>query len=157
MRRAEREVTDINEILRIIRDCDDVVLAFNDDPAPYILCVNFGVEYEDGEIGLYFHGALEGKKYDFLKDGAKASFQMSTNHELIMDKERGYCTMNYESIIGMGDIKELTEYDDKERGLEILVQKYHMPSEKFEYARAAIPRTRVFKVCVKHITCKAKV
>lgn len=156
MRRKDREVNDINEILRIMRDCDDMVLAFNDEPSPYILAVNFGVSKNDGEITLYIHGATEGKKYDYLKDGAAVSFQMSTNHKLIMDKERGYCTMNYESIIGRGEVYELHDYDDKEAALEVLVQKYHIPSEKFVYARAAIPRTRVFKICVKDLTCKAK-
>lgn len=156
MRRKDREVNDINEILRIMKDCDDMVLAFNDEVAPYILAVNFGVIENAGEITLYIHGATEGKKYDYLKDGAAVSFQMSTNHKLIMDKERGYCTMNYESIIGRGEVYELHDYDDKEAALEVLVQKYHIPSEKFVYARAAIPRTRVFKICVKDLTCKAK-
>lgn len=156
MRIKDREVNDINEILRIMKDCDDVVLAFNDEVAPYILAVNFGVSENGGEITLYIHGATEGKKYDYLKDGAAVSFQMSTNHKLIMDKERGYCTMNYESIIGRGEVYELHDYDDKEAALEALVQKYHIPSEKFVYARAAIPRTRVFKICVKDLTCKAK-
>lgn len=156
MRRKDREVNDINEILRIMKDCDDAVLAFNDEVAPYILAVNFGVSENGGEITLYIHGATEGKKYDYLKDGAAVSFQMSTNHKLIMDKERGYCTMNYESIIGRGEVYELHDYDDKEAALEALVQKYHIPSEKFVYARAAIPRTRVFKICVKDLTCKAK-
>lgn len=156
MRRKDREVNDINEILRIMKDCDDMVLAFNDEVAPYILAVNFGVIENAGEITLYIHGATEGKKYDYLKDGAAVSFQMSANHKLIMDKERGYCTMNYESIIGRGEVYELHDYDDKEAALEILVQKYHIPSEKFVYARAAIPRTRVFKICVKDLTCKAK-
>lgn len=157
MRRADREVTDINEILRIMRDCDDVVLAFNDESYPYILAVNFGVSENDGKITLYIHGATEGKKYDYLKDGAAVSFQMSANHKLIMDKDRGYCTMNYESIIGRGEVYELHDYNEKEAALEVLVQKYHMPSEKFVYARAAIPRTRVFKICVNELTCKAKV
>ena len=156
MRRKDREVNDINEILRIMKDCDDLVLAFNDETYPYILAVNFGVSENAGEITLYIHGATEGKKYDYLKDGAAVSFQMSANHKLIMDKDRGYCTMNYESIIGRGEVYELHAYDDKEAALEVLVQKYHIPSEKFVYARAAIPRTRVFKICVKDLTCKAK-
>lgn len=156
MRRKDREVNDINEILRTMKDCDDVVLVFNDESYPYILAVNFGVSENDGEITLYIHGATEGKKYDYLKDGAAVSFQMSTNHNLIMDKERGYCTMNYESIIGRGEVYELHDYDEKEAALEVLVQKYHIPSEKFVYARAAIPRTRVFKICVKDLTCKVK-
>ena len=156
MRRKDREVNDINEILRIMKDCDDMVLAFNDEVAPYILAVNFGVIENAGEITLYIHGATEGKKYDYLKDGAAVSFQMSANRKLIMDKECGYCTMNYESIIGRGEVYELHDYDDKEAALEVLVQKYHIPSEKFVYARAAIPRTRVFKICVKDLTCKAK-
>ena len=156
MRRKDREVNDINEILRIMKDCDDMVLAFNDESSPYILAVNFGVSENGDEITLYIHGATEGKKYDYLKDGAVASFQMSTNHKLIMDKERGYCTMNYESIVGRGEVYELHDYDEKEAALEVLVQKYHIPSEKFVYARAAIPRTRVFKICVKELTCKAK-
>lgn len=83
MRRKDREVNDINEILRIMKDCDDVVLAFNDETYPYILAVNFGVSENAGEITLYIHGATEGKKYDYLKDGAAVSFQMSANHKLI--------------------------------------------------------------------------
>ena len=62
MRRNDREVTDINEIMEIIADCDVCRLALNDDEYPYIIPLNFGAELVDGKVTLYFHSALKGKK-----------------------------------------------------------------------------------------------
>ena len=42
MRRKDREVTDLSEIIEILKNCDVCRLALNDDGFPYILPLNFG-------------------------------------------------------------------------------------------------------------------
>ena len=43
MRRKDREVTDLSEIIEIMKNCDVCRLALNDDGFPYILPLNFGM------------------------------------------------------------------------------------------------------------------
>ena len=44
MRRSNREITDLNEIISIINDCKVIHLAMLDDGEPYLLPLNFGKE-----------------------------------------------------------------------------------------------------------------
>ena len=60
MRRNDREVTDLSEIIEIMKNCDVCRLALNDDGFPYILPLNFGMAVNGDKITLYFHSALEG-------------------------------------------------------------------------------------------------
>ena len=50
MRRSDREITDRNEIIQVMKQCDVCRLAFNDEAVPYILPLNFGLQYENGSI-----------------------------------------------------------------------------------------------------------
>lgn len=155
MRRQDREVKDINKIVDILKRSDRTILAFNGKKSPYILPVNTGVEYKDEKIILYFHGAKTGTKYKYIKEDAFVSFEADTDLELFTDMERGYCTMNYSSVIGNGIVHEIKEYDEKERALEVLCDSFHL-DDGFEYNRKAIDRTLVFKIDVAEVRGKAK-
>ena len=62
MRRADREVTDVNEIIDIIDHCKVCHIAMMDGEWPYLLAMNFAYSYEDGQLIIYLHSAKEGKK-----------------------------------------------------------------------------------------------
>ena len=99
MRRKDREITDISEIIDLMKKCDVYRLGLNDNGFPYILPLNFGMEQdEEGKVTLYFHSALEGRKTELLKEGLKASFEMDTKHEIEYDEGRGYCTYYFERM-----------------------------------------------------------
>lgn len=104
MRRADREITDFDELIAVMRGCDVCRLALHDEPYPYILPLNFGLEVDGETVRLYFHGASTGTKYDLIARNPNASFEMDRGHELILDDEHGNCTMTYESVIGQGRI-----------------------------------------------------
>ena len=71
MRRKGREVTDLSEIIEIMKNCDVCRLALNDDGFPYILPLNFGMAVNGDKITLYFHSALDGYKVGLIrKDNA---------------------------------------------------------------------------------------
>lgn len=153
MRRSDREVKDFNEIVGIIERCDVCRVAFNDDDYPYIVPLNFGHSVKDGKITLYFHGAMEGRKYELIQRHGKAGFEMDCSHRLVSSLESCSCTMEYESVIGTGvieDVEDIEKYD----ALCILMRHYH--KEGFPFNKAVMEKTRVFKLEVNSITAKRR-
>ena len=153
LRRSDREITDFGEQVEIIKKCDVCRIALYDEEYPYILPLNFGAEIKDDNVVLYFHGALEGKKYELIKNNPKASFEMDCGHRLITDDDKMSCTMEYESIIGQGVMEILSE-DEKIKALDILMKHYH--KEDFDYNKSVVPQTNVFKLTVEKMTGKKR-
>lgn len=152
MRRVDREVTDVEEIAEIMSRCQVLRLALNGEEVPYLLPVNFGME-KDG-LTLYFHGAMEGTKYAHIARDNRVSFEMDCEHGLVLDEADHSCTMNYESVIGWGNLDELTEAAEKKHGLDCIMEHYHAGG--FPYDERVIPRTRVFKLVVRARTAKRR-
>lgn len=88
MRRRDREITDKQDILEVMRKCDVCRIALHDGDYPYIVPLNFGLQVENDMPVLYFHGALEGKKYELIEKDNRASFEMDCGHQLVLDKAR---------------------------------------------------------------------
>ncbi len=154
MRRLDREVKEFKEIVAIMEKCDVCRIALNDGGYPYILPLNFGMCIKEDKIELYFHGAMEGTKYDLIEKDNRASFEMDCEHKLVMEVEHGNCTMNYESVIGQGHI-EMVPDDEKYDALCILMKHYHQ--EDFLFNKAVMPNTKVFKLVVEKVTGKMRV
>ena len=154
MRRADREITNFDELIAVMRGCDVCRLALHDEPYPYILPLNFGLEADGGTVRLYFHGADTGTKYDLIARNPNASFEMDRGHGLILDDEHGNCTMTYESVIGQGRITVVPD-SGKEHALRVLMAQYRAPD--FPFSTAVIPRTTVLCLTVEHMTGKRRV
>lgn len=153
MRRQDREVTDFGTMVDIMSRCRVCRLALNDGEVPYILPVNFGMEVTGETVTLYFHGALEGYKYELMARDPRASFEMDCEMELCSDRAAGNCTMAYQSVIGRGEISFL-EGEEKVRALDVLTAHYH--PEGFAYDTAVIPATRVYRLTVTAMTGKIR-
>ena len=76
MRRKDREITDFNEIQKIIDACEILRLGLADGDFPYIVPVNFAYTVTDGQICFYIHGAVAGRKYELLCRNPVCSFEM---------------------------------------------------------------------------------
>ena len=129
-------------------------LVFNNGDYPYIVPLNFGLDADEEKVIIYFHSALEGTKVDIMKREMKATFEMDCNHELQYYEDRGYCTMAYESVIGRGKIRILSE-EEKMEALKKLMAQYHKDKEAY-FNPAAIPRTLVYCLEVEEMTAKRK-
>lgn len=152
MRRANREVTDPNEIADIMRRCEVLRLAFNNEPVPYILPVNYGME-PDG-MTLYIHGAMTGTKYEVLAKDNRVSFEVDCHHGLVLEEDNHDCSINYESVIGWGIIDEVTEEGEKKHALDCIMRQYH--AEDFPYNPAMIKYTRILRLNVQERTAKRR-
>lgn len=153
MRRSDREIRETAEMVKVMEQCDVCRLALNDGDYPYILPLNFGMKEENGQISLYFHGAMEGRKYELFARDNRASFEMDCSHRLVTDTEKGNCTMEYESVIGRGHIEMIPD-EGKYEALCILMAHYH--KEDFPFEKAVMPQTKVFKLVVEEMTGKRR-
>lgn len=153
MRRKDREITDVNKIMEIIKKCDVCNLAFFDEEYPYIVPINFGATQENEKITLYFHGARIGKKLDLISKNNKVGFSMNCSHKLIIGDEACEYTMEYESVCGNGLI-EIVEEAEKEEVLNNLMNQYTgMKNHKFN--ENALRAVTVFKLIVSQIHGKS--
>lgn len=153
MRRSDREITDSLAIAAIMRRCEYVHIAMNDQQVPYLLPFNFGMS-DDGSK-LYIHGAMDGTKYQVLQKDNRVRFSMVCTHGLYFDKTAGECSMNYESVIGTGRVVEITESAEKIQALDAIMAHYR--GENFPYRKETALHTRVLCVHVESRTAKRRV
>lgn len=155
MRRKDREITDFNEIISIIKKCDSCCIAMNDAKAgvPYMVPLNFGLDVQGEQVYLYFHCAMEGKKLDLLAKDNRVTFEMDCSHNFILYEERMSCTMGYESVMGHGTM-EIVPDEDKLAGLKILMRQYH--AEDFKFNTDMMKVTTVLKMTVTDMTGKRR-
>ena len=153
MRRSDREIIAISEIIEIINKCDICRLAFSDNNTPYIVPMNFGYEYENNQLTLYFHGAKDGKKYDIIKNNPVACFEMDCSCKLIEADEACKYTMEYESVIGSGVIIMCEKTDEKIHAFKMIMEKYAKTKE-FNFPDHALDVVNIFKLSVSEFTGK---
>lgn len=70
MRKANRAITDLDEIKTLIDSCDTIRLGFVDGDEAYIVPLSFGFEAENGEFTFYVHGAKAGRRHTLAKKAA---------------------------------------------------------------------------------------
>ena len=72
MRRSDREITDLSEILSIINGCKVIHLAMIDDGEPYLLPLNFSYACESGAFSLFCHSARAVEVFAIRADKLRA-------------------------------------------------------------------------------------
>lgn len=152
MRRKDREVSNLEDIIAIMKKCDVCRLALFDKEYPYIVPLNFGVSRNKDRIDLYFHGAGAGKKLELIHNNKMAAFEMDCSHNLIIDEGACRYTMEYESVCGNG-IVEILKENEKYTALNHLMKQY-APDKEFHFSDNQVNTVTVFKLKVTNITGK---
>lgn len=117
MRRKDRAVTHRAEQEDILRACKVCSLAMIADGKPYVVPLNFGYEWQDDALVLWFHGARGGKKYDALRQNPAACFEVNCEHRLIEGQTACQYTFAFASLIGEGSAFFAETDEQKVRGL----------------------------------------
>ena len=153
MRRKDREVTDFNEIVKIIDACEIVRIGLSDGDYPYIVPLNFGYEVVDEQIYLYIHGAMAGRKYEMLQKNPHCSFEMDIALEMDCMEDIKDVTMRYKSVMGKATAKFL-EGEEKQRAIDDILMGRHEETKNFDYNRAAVARTAMIQLKVTEVSAK---
>ncbi|MEW6529868.1 MAG: pyridoxamine 5'-phosphate oxidase family protein [Thermodesulfobacteriota bacterium] len=131
MRRKHSEITDPNEIQRILSSTNIGRLATNGaDGYPYITPVNF--VYHEGKI--YFHCAPKGEKLDNLARDPNVCFEVDIPLAYLdsgIDPDRGVCKAHqfYHCVIIRGDARVVPDGPLKVTALNALVAKHEHGSD----------------------------
>lgn len=153
MRKIDRKVTDIAAINDIIEQMDAIRIGFFDGDEVYIVPLSFGYEENDGAYTFYMHGAKAGRKADLVKQCSKAGFELDKAIRVQTDPEPCDHTVTYNSIIGHGSIDEVTDFDEKVKGLN-LIMKQNTGKGDWEFPEKMVQATFVIRLAADWLTCK---
>ncbi|MDP4152250.1 MAG: pyridoxamine 5'-phosphate oxidase family protein [Bacillota bacterium] len=154
MRRRDREVTNIEEIRKIIDKCKVCNLAMVDKGTPYVIPLNFGYTIEGDMLTLYFHSAKEGRKIDILKENNSVCFSMMV--EGMLGHIENPCNSGYyfESVIGFGKVEFITDVDEKCKILSNIVK--HQSNQDFSFTQKHTDSIAIYKVTTNDFVGKIK-
>ncbi len=152
MRRKDREITEIKELLQIIDQCKVIRIAMEDHAGLYIVPMNFGYTYENDQLVLYFHSAKEGRKITALKEKSAICFEMDSEHGLITADVACEYSYSFKSIIGNGRAIFIDDIEEKKSALSVLMK--HQTGRDFLIDDSMVGGVCVFKVIVEEFTGK---
>jgi nitroimidazol reductase NimA-like FMN-containing flavoprotein (pyridoxamine 5'-phosphate oxidase superfamily) len=159
MRRKDKEIADINELLDIIAKCKFCRLGLSESNLPYVIPINYGFSYDynDEALTLYFHSAKEGKKLDIIRKNNNACFEIDCDTKLYEGEKP--CNYGYEfkSITGFGKIIFLESVDEKTAALNHIMKHQTGKDVKYDFDENELNRVTVFKMPVEEFTGKQKV
>lgn len=155
MRRKDREVTDINQIKRILDDCKTCHLAMVDNGQPYVIPLSYAYLLDDGILTLFFHSAKEGRKIKILHENSAVCFEMCCEGEPIF-AEKTPCNSGYyfSSVHGFGNAQFVDDIDEKCSALTLLMK--HQASIDVDFTPVQVDSVCVFKVVATGFTGKMK-
>lgn len=122
MRRKDREIQSSVEIFDVLNRCDTVRIGIRGDPYPYVVPVSFGMEIVNGKAVVYFHCAQQGLKVDLLR--AAPSVCVEGDIFLRVERTEHGITARYESVIGFGECRLITDTEEIKHGLKVLLEHY---------------------------------
>lgn len=153
MRRKNQEITDFEQIKNILTKGLICRLALSVDNIPYIVPLNYGVEFTN-PITLYFHCAPEGRKIEMLQENNQVCFEIEADTKVVKAKDACDWSMQYKSLIGYGRIEIITGGDEMSHGLDILMKHYAGEGD-FSYKPKALNRMLILKLIVENMSGKS--
>ncbi len=115
MNRKDKEISERNELVDIVRKGKYATIAMCRGNEPYVVTLNYGFD-EDGNA-LYFHCAFQGLKMDFIRSNANVC--ATVVHD--MGYKRGECDQAYRSVVLWGTMHVVESPEEKKRAIEVLL------------------------------------
>ena len=149
MRRKDKEITDTEAIVSIIRRSTVCRLGMSDDGQPYVIPMSFG--YQDGAV--YFHCAPEGRKIEILRKNPRVCIEFDVDCLLKTGDSACKWGFHFNSAIAFGVAAIIEDYTEKQAGLDIIMRQYS--GDVFMYSESAFDKIVVIRVNVTELTGKA--
>jgi len=156
MRRKDREIKDTSDKLDVIAKCKVCRLGLSENNYPYIVPLNYGYSYENGQLTLFFHSAREGKKIGIMLQNDNACFEIDCDTQLIENERPCKFSYQYRSIIGFGKILFLETNAEKSAALNCIIKHQTEKGTVYYFTEDELNTISVFKMIVAEFTGKEK-
>ena len=150
--KREREVTDLQEIIRILDTANILHLGLVDGDEPYVIPMNYGYTMKDGRLTLYLHGATKGRKLDLIRKNPKVCFSLEcdvTPFEGVLPCQYGTV---YSSVMGRGVAEIVEDVEQKKEALTILMKS--QTGKDFIFTDKLVNIVSVIRISVSDYTAK---
>ena len=170
MRRKDREITDMRQILSIISKAKVLRLGLFDEEYSYIVPLHYGYDFFENRLVFYMHSAKEGHKLALIADNPHVCVELDGDAELIsggeipcMDGDAELISggeipcmygSSFASVIGRGVAEIVTDEQEKTKGLSLLMK--HQTGRDFAFTGEMAATVAVIRVTLNKFTAKAR-
>lgn len=152
MTRRERQVTDTNEIIKILDKSKVLHLGLVDGDEPYVIPMNYGYEFVDDKLVFYLHGARQGKKLDIIKANPKAFAELECDIVPFEGEVACKYGITYASVMAKGKAVIVDDTEAKMHALSVLMKT--QTGKDFEFNEKLVSVVSVIRIDVESYTAK---
>jgi nitroimidazol reductase NimA-like FMN-containing flavoprotein (pyridoxamine 5'-phosphate oxidase superfamily) len=150
MRRADKEITDPDELHRILDEALVLHLGVIDDGRPYVVPLNFAREGDE----LWLHCASEGRKLDCLRRQPSVCVEVERLIQITSGPTAcGNWTSHFESVIGFGTATVLSDDEHKLHAMQTIMGKYS-GKQDWEFSPETLAKIVIVRVNLESLTGK---
>lgn len=150
VRRKDKELVDPSDLKKILKSSQYVTLAMSANNQPYLVSLSHG--YDEEHNCIYFHGAPEGKKLEYLRTNNAVWGQALLDHGYSQRK----CTHLYASVHFSGRVTLLTDPEEKIHGMLCAMKQLDKNPEGLakRLSPESVQRVTVGRIDIDHMTGK---
>ncbi len=152
MTRREKQVFDINEIIKILDKSKVLHLGLVDGDEPYVVPMNYGYTIENEKLTLWLHGATQGRKLDVMRANPKVFFSMECDLQPFEGDVACRYGVGYSSLMGKGIAEIVEDVEVKKNALTFLMKT--QTGKDFEFNDKLVSVVSVIKIDVTEYTAK---
>ena len=150
--KREREVTDLQEIIRILDTANILHLGMVDGDEPYVIPMNYGYTMCAGELTLYLHGATTGRKLDLIRKNPKVCFSLECDVAPFEGNLTCQYGTVYSSVMGRGIAEIVEDVEQKKEAMTILMKS--QTGKDFTFTDKLVSIVSVIRIRVSDYTAK---
>ena len=150
--KRERQVTDPEQIIRILDTAKVLNLGLSVNDEPYVVPMNYGYRMEDGKLTLYLHSAVKGKKLDMIRANPKVFFSMDCDRMPFEGRVPCQYGLVYSSIMGRGTAAIVEDMEEKKQAMSILMKT--QTGKDFTFEDRLVTIVTVVRIDVAEYTAK---
>lgn len=136
LRRADKEISDREEMLGVLRRGRWAVVALARGGEPYLVTMNYGLD--EPALALYFHCAGEGRKLEFIRESGRACATVIED----LGYRMGECDHSYRSVVMHGSIGIVSGLEEKRRGIGVML--HHLEEDPAAVGERTLSKASVY-------------
>lgn len=152
MTRRERQVTDIDEIIKILDKSKVAHIGMIDGDEPYVVPMNYGYIMDGEKLTVYLHGAKRGRKLDVMRKNPKVFFEAVCDIVPFEGEVACKYGITYASVMGRGTAHIVEDVEEKKRALSILMKT--QTGKDFSFDDKLVSVVSVIRIDVLEYTAK---
>lgn len=129
-------------------------VAFVDQGQPFVIPTAYGRDHEY----LYLHGSIKSRMLELLAAGQPCCITVTHLDALVLARSVFHHSMNYRSVVILGTCEDVTDHDEKMKGLEVITE--NILTGRWKEARlpneGEMKATRVVKIALKEASLKVR-